>query len=587
MARIGGSNDVAGEFLPHDSTHQHQREKRDKTALRNGVPVDINIVFGQLQHWVLPEEDIFEDREDDTLDHDLSAGSSGESNDDTSSSSPALEKRQQRKLVYITFNTCLQPQFNLSLPLESPLPQLQVFISNSTANQTPGPEASNRPQSVMPIIQGYGSLAIEAAGSIFIGVYAANMSEEDQQKYTFDWNYEIAASTAGPYHGWTVKKNLYLVDTDNSAALLVTGNLTTDSTPPQSEIDEIMGGPTPYLLYTYNSQYPTTFRGLERSYCAVSKIPTPFLTTSLTQRGLGNLPKQQFHLSGLNKTSTYQAYLMRPPPQSLSPSLSRNSSIPFWGPVLWDSLTITTKTSTNCQLIYNLPFCSDIAYSVPSNPTVFSSPAQLATFYDTIAQNWYQNFEYSLQQVSCEPIDKSMKYSFARNCTDCKKAYRNWLCAVTVPRCADFTSTLPYLAERGLDTEFFNQTANATVPNDPEKIAFYSRGNDTYTASSLRSRNPEIDRVVRPGPYKEIKPCLDLCWSLVQSCPRVLGFTCPALGSWGQMVDYGERSMDGDVTCSWIGAVYFLSGAERKVGWAGLWGVVLWTTAVVVCTLVH
>lgn len=77
------------------------------------------------------------------------------------------------------------------------------------------------------------------------------------------------------------------------------------------------------------------------------------------------------------------------------------------------------------------------------------------------------------------------------------------------------------------------------------------------------SRNILIDMVVSPGPYKEIQPCIDLCWTLVQSCPSSFGFACPR----GKTAydSYGDRSPDGDVTCSWLGAVYFLSDGGRRM----------------------
>lgn len=36
-----------------------------------------------------------------------------------------------------------------------------------------------------------------------------------------------------------------------------------------------------------------------------------------------------------------------------------------------------------------------------------------------------------------------------------------------------------------------------------------------------------IDQKIKPGPWKEVLPCEDLCYQLVQSCPAALGFACP------------------------------------------------------------
>ncbi|KAF8430005.1 stretch-activated Ca2+-permeable channel component-domain-containing protein [Tirmania nivea] len=549
MARVGG-----GELYIAES-HERRAAESVMIALKNGVARNLNIQYGELQHWYLSEAELFgttnskggandELRKREDGDGDIAADGAGE---------VLIGRASNAMKVYITFNTCLQPEFNMSLPLEAPLPQLQLYISNNTSNEAPGPKVKSKPQVALPVVQGFGSMVVEATGQIFVGVYAANLSESEQAKYQRVWNYEIAISTKAPYHSFESKKNLYLIDSDDNAALLITGNMTRRNTPSQEEVEKIMKADAPYRLYAQNTQYTSPFRGLERSYCAISKLAqlnVANVETSLTTRGLGHLPKQQFHLTGLNSSSTYLAYLAKPPTNVTSG-------------VIWDPLTITTKTDGNCQIIYDLPFCSEVAYSVPSNPTIFTTPQQLGSFYDNIAQGWYQNFSYSLQQIPCNSTDLTLQYSFARDCDDCASAYKTWLCAVSIPRCADFTSNLPYLAERGLNTEFFNKTLNQTIPNDHEKLAFYSRGNETYNAASLRSRNPLIESELRPGPYKEIKPCMDLCWSLVQSCPSDFGFTCPRLGSWGAQVSYGQRSEDGDVSCSWLGAVYFLSRGLR------------------------
>lgn len=95
------------------------------------------------------------------------------------------------------------------------------------------------------------------------------------------------------------------------------------------------------------------------------------------------------------------------------------------------------------------------------------------------------------------------------------------------------------------------------------------------------SRNPAIDEVVQPGPYKEILPCLDMCYNLVQSCPAAMGFECPGPGGEGFASSYGRRpngsaSEDGQITCNYPGAAYHLSGAGMvTMGWGWLVGVVV------------
>ncbi len=66
------------------------------------------------------------------------------------------------------------------------------------------------------------------------------------------------------------------------------------------------------------------------------------------------------------------------------------------------------------------------------------------------------------------------------------------------------------------------------------------KANNTLTFSSAnrsriyfnQSRNPMIDTDIKPGPYKEVLPCKDLCYELVRSCPASLGFACPMEGQY-------------------------------------------------------
>lgn len=73
-----------------------------------------------------------------------------------------------------------------------------------------------------------------------------------------------------------------------------------------------------------------------------------------------------------------------------------------------------------------------------------------------------------------------------------------------------------------------------------------------------------IDRVVRPGPYKEVLPCEDLCYSLVQSCPAALQFACPLPGK-GLERSYGRRSGEGELPCNYLGVVYVRNGGGGGV----------------------
>lgn len=193
-----------------------------------------------------------------------------------------------------------------------------------------------------------------------------------------------------------------------------------------------------------------------------------------------------------------------------------------------------------------------MAYAVPSNPQIFNTTS-LSQLYDNYTSSMYQNFNYSLQQIPCNTTSTA-QYSLARNCTDCAADYKNWLCAVSIPRCEDFSSKAAFLQPRNVATTFINGSS-------PDQEA--------YENSTLRerlyansSRNSLIDQSIQPGPYKEVLPCEDLCYSLIQSCPAKLGFSCPKPGL-GLEHSYGRRSNDGSMTCSYLGAVYDRSASVQ------------------------
>lgn len=213
-------------------------------------------------------------------------------------------------------------------------------------------------------------------------------------------------------------------------------------------------------------------------------------------------------------------------------------------------------------MIFNLTFCNSVAYAVPGNPINFSNVTSLAKFYDDAAKSQYQFFQNALAQIPCE-ITSSGQYSLERNCTDCENSYKDWLCSVTIPRCMDFSSTEPWLHVRNIGQAF----PNGTSLNDTTFSSFSTDKNYLYYNSS---RNPIIDETVQPGPYKEILPCNDLCYNIVQSCPASMGFRCPQPGQMGFNHSYGQRpngsvEQQGLITCNYPGAAYDLSGGHEAV----------------------
>lgn len=216
-------------------------------------------------------------------------------------------------------------------------------------------------------------------------------------------------------------------------------------------------------------------------------------------------------------------------------------------------LTDNAVKAQNCFLIKDLSFCTDVDYTVPGNPNVaaFNNDTALGALYDSYARDAYANFEKALAQVQCE-TDSTARYSLVKTCDDCRAAYKAWLCAVTIPRCEGFVesrttppgsfpvpeSDPPHLQPRNVDKPFPDGTFldQAIINAHPG-------------AANRTSRNPAIDSILNPGPYKEVLPCADLCNSLVRSCPAALGFACPRPGEVGFRASYAEGTR-----CNYPGA---------------------------------
>ncbi|CAG8305219.1 unnamed protein product [Penicillium salamii] len=474
-----------------------------------------------------------------------------DNNDETSSSHESLKRHIAERAtttVYLSLTTCSKPHTNKT-GAHGAFPQLEVYVSDSNNLEEPGPGKDDDLQVRHTAVGGYLGITKETDSDVFIGVAAPNTTD-----YAGSYTFQIAASIDEHFHKWVNDTNLYFIDADNSAALLVTNNLT-ESESNSTNYEQWMNMVPPFTMFAHNVNN-TALKGLERSFCALDSLSqvgriSNITEVGMTKRGLGNKPKEQFYITGLNRSSSYEGILAM-----IGNSTTSGNSIVGGGGSVWNPMTFETKADDNCAVLFNLTFCSEVAYAVPSNPNL--SVDKLRTIYDSHASKYYKNFNYSLQQVQCKTDEESM-FSLAVTCEDCENAYKQWLCGVTIPRCADYSATDSFLAVRNAGQDFIN---GSSLPSDSP----YRKSTATNN-----SRNAIIDELIKPGPYKEILPCQDICHTLVKNCPTKLGFSCPE-GRWLN-ASYGYRNSGGDITCSFMGAAYDLSlGVQVGIG---AWWVVL------------
>lgn len=167
----------------------------------------------------------------------------------------------------------------------------------------------------------------------------------------------------------------------------------------------------------------------------------------------------------------------------------------------------------------------------------------------------YGYFQNAMMQIPCE-APSTQRYSLAANCSNCTVAYKQWLCAVAIPRCEDFSTGSNYTIPRNVAQAFPNGTF---LPDEPRQQLM-------QTLAFNSSRNAFIDEVIAPGPYKEILPCADLCYGVVQGCPAAMGFGCPLADQRGFNLSYGLRDPDGKaVTCNYPGEPRTIVNAARAI----------------------
>lgn len=244
---------------------------------------------------------------------------------------------------------------------------------------------------------------------------------------------------------------------------------------------------TPNSTILITSNLPSE---LSHSLCAAKlyNLPNYSVNTSITTRGPLNTPRHQFMVSNLTQDTVYYAYMI----QNVGPATGLTAPIRF-----------STKIDANCRIIYDLSFCNQVAYSVPTNPDTFTSDNiwDIAKQYDEQALAKFEPFETALSQFNCN----TTQYSLVRNCTDCYRDYKTWLCSVSIPRCTD-----------------------SSVSGDLTQVDHVSSPSPALRDISVgASRNPWIDETMKPGEWTELLPCIDLCYHVVQSCPPFLQFYCP------------------------------------------------------------
>ncbi|KAF7592616.1 Mg(2+) transporter [Aspergillus hancockii] len=245
---------------------------------------------------------------------------------------------KRSKPVFISLTACSKPSsYKDDSDDARKLPKLEIYVSISDSLQKPGPGHGNSNQTNHETEEGYVSTTVEAEGDVYIGVTAHNSTE-----YSGSYSYELAASVDGFFHSFVDDSEfLYLLDSDMNSALFTTDNLT------EAELDSQnyshwMNMTPPYTMFA-NNVNDTAVAGLQRSYCALDQLAQigkgdSNIKTSMTTRGPGDKPKEQFYVTGLNQSSAYIGIVALD-----GNSTSSGNDIIGGGGRVWKAMNFSTK----------------------------------------------------------------------------------------------------------------------------------------------------------------------------------------------------------------------------------------------------
>lgn len=424
-------------------------------------------------------------------------------------------------LIFITGNICDQPD-DLAASANQSLTLYYSFNASMFENYELGTmvhfeNGYFQALADVPVSSGEDSI-------LYIGVRAPQSTN-----LTATWSYEIGVSQNDLVYQWDNRSFAQVVDTDAELALIVTGNLSSKANGQLAS--DYNTTSSRFQLFIYSYEDIDHFKHLNSSWCAVRNGPalltTGMFNSSYTNRG-GAL-RQQFLVSGLNASTKYVGFLVSDFAGSKS------------GGAVYSKFQFETMSPTSCNLIYDLEFCDEVAYSVPAlSLDHLSDKSSLAGIYDDHARNLYTNFSKALQQIACNTTMDAI-YSPIRQCSDCARLYKNWLCSVSIPRCS---------------------TRNVTG----------------YIEREVNNSRSEFvnDEIVPPQNYFEVLPCVNVCQAIVRDCPSQFGFHCPRKNDSIRKSYFWD--LGGEYTsCNFVGVAHTAKSFASKLyslSWAALGSVV-------------
>lgn len=291
------------------------------TTLGNNAPGTLDISQGERQYWTFPNKTLFGAKSPQTSG--LPSYLEGQNVSVTPDDPSEIE-------LYISLTTCRQPL--AKDPNSDGAPdQLKLYYSTSSNKQQP-----DESDYAVPIEEGFGSLSISVKNDVYFGVYApAN------ENYDGVYNYQLTASIDGFFASSNSYPNIGFVDSDSNSALLYSNYTINNTNSSDPVFRQWMDRSPVFSLFLQNQEGPSIM-GLQKSVCGLqnlAQIQAPQdIEMNMTAASDG-LPKQQFYVKNLNRSSTYHAVIAM-----IGNSTNHGSGVVGGGGTVWaNTLNFTTK----------------------------------------------------------------------------------------------------------------------------------------------------------------------------------------------------------------------------------------------------
>ncbi|PWN48157.1 hypothetical protein IE53DRAFT_334217 [Violaceomyces palustris] len=435
--------------------------------------------------------------------------------------------------AYNSSNATLVKQLGLSATQVRRSTLLGLYVSDQPEVPEPGADSGLKSNRFSFAQGGWASVELEKGSDqgIWIGVWPP----VDTRNVTGTFELRIVASTKARME--SVDSTIFptLDDTDSTRALVTLYN----HTAPSAQNLTLIVLPTfgefslPSAAY-FNSSFCAildAWEGLRGGSNSIKVNSTVSNTTSETIQSAGGgtnlteldplLNRVRFEIGNLQRGTNYTAWMV----------LGTNVSDTITS-VLFPAIKFKTKSSENCRLVHDIDFCPQVAYSIPVNPSI-STERALSVIQETINPS-FSNFSEMIDTFPCGDAYFGM-YSYVQTCQACKESYRNWLCAVTMPRCTDPVESDDQSRASQNGSEL---TGAPSGPNTKLLPYIVNRSNNT-------SRQPYIDQDLQAGTYGELLPCIYNCYFVSRTCPPTIQWACPEWDVTAQR-DYGTFADSGN-----------------------------------------